>query len=321
MGTTVQPSSDATWLSAWDERMIGYLDEIAGVKSPPPMQLLFFANTFPLIYHYGLALKRRGKDPNKYIHAGWLNEDVKAPNTIRYTNKNNSEANNVTPVTIFNPKWAFVPLSLATNRIWQQSRNEDPTSPIPKVRRFLEVAKSSEYNSLWVYAELEDLGLYLRSLTDKIFPCQSAFYCQGPDGNTRLPAFETTHPDKHFLRLFIFGGPLSTYFRSKASRYLPLSLDGVAPTKKMQLYVSGPSDYLLALQSYHSALYADSLAITKAKATPSENPSAVNCPPFFSVYRSYNEMAWLLQHRSSFKDAFEFAGCIADHHLAATTFS
>src|SRR5713101_9335183 len=115
------PSDDAgpvRWLTNWDQEMAAHLSSIAKLDKPPRMQLLFFANTFPLAYHYALALKSAKLNPDKYIHVGLWNQIDKDYDGIFYTNDMNKAGKYSRSVTVFNPRWAFVPRTLSISRIW-----------------------------------------------------------------------------------------------------------------------------------------------------------------------------------------------------------
>ncbi len=154
----MQSASDTNvpWLTRWDEQMIGYLDPLAKHNSPPKMQLLFFANTFPLAYHYALALRmqnKAAKNLRSYINIGlWkkgANKDF-----IHYTNTRTKGRDSQIAVTLFNPRWAFVPLTLSTSRIWESMdkyhKDEEPGAPRP-LGKFLNAAKD-KYDRLWIYS-------------------------------------------------------------------------------------------------------------------------------------------------------------------------
>jgi hypothetical protein len=269
---------------------------------------LFFANTFPLAYHYAWALKKEGIDPKEKIHIG-LWKDSEDTNLIHYTNVPSKTKAQIF-VTVFNPRWSFASLTLATSRIWDSIQPRG--CPQPKdMSEFFSNANSAGFDDLWIYAELGDLGIFQAKLAQTFFPNPKIFFWQASPADGRLPAFEDRQADHNVLRLFIFGGSMSSYLLRKTSRYLPLSLPGVNNggrlPSSMELLVSGPEQAMPSLTRYHSALYGTALV-------PPSSESET-CPPFYTVYRSYNELAWLLQHRSSFKSAEEFRSCLAQHHV------
>jgi hypothetical protein len=317
------PSDDSgpiPWLTNWDQKMVAHLSSIAKLDKPPGMQLLFFANTFPLAYHYALALKMKNLNPDKYIHVGLWNQ-IKDYDGIFYTNdpkKADKAGKCSSPVTVFNPRWAFVPRTLSISRIWDAlpaSEVDGVSEYAPQARDlvpFLNGAKEEKYTQVWIYTELKDLGDLVSVQARSMFPQHKVFFWE--DGSGRLPAFETSSAEQDVLRLFVFGGPLSSYLLRKTKRYLPLALPngpdfGKTLLSSMKLFVAGSDETINALEQYHNDLYNKSLS-RRGKDTS-------ECPPFFTVYRAYNELAWLLQHRSSFKDADEFAQCLKQHHGAA----
>lgn len=312
--------------SSWDDEMIKYLQPMAKAKKPPFLELLFFANTFPLAFHYALALQDQSKGSSEISHLiklrNWKEkskDDNK--NVIKYTNDPKSEKVN-SLVTIFKPKWVFVPLTLGTSRLWHSLpsvqdavkkgfRNEDMEPP--QLSEFLKPAQRAGFDDVWIYAELFDLGVYLSKIVkEQNFKTTIFAGDAGVEGtnDSPLPFFKSVNIYTNILRLFIYGGSLSSYLREKYNRYLPLQLpDSKNGNDLMKTFVSCPSIYVKALQKYHAALY----KAAKCEATKEENNDHL-CPSFFTVYRGYNEMAWLLQHRSHFKDAKKFAKCLIDHN-------
>jgi hypothetical protein len=261
----------------------------------------------------------KGLNPHTYIHIGLWNQ-IESDDRIFYTNAPEKAGSHSKLVTIFNPRWAFVPLTLSTAQIWKDlpaSQLDGVAEYAPEARdliSFLLQAKAANFNKVWIYAELEELGELLAQQAAGVFPDQRLFFWA--EGSGRLPAFETARPEDNVLRLFVFGGPLSSYLLRKKNRYLPLALSGGAnqPTSlaaKMRLFVSGSAQSIAALDKYHDALYSSSLR------SHNETIADDACPPFFTVYRAYDELAWLLQHRSSFKDADEFGLCLKQHHSSA----
>lgn len=307
-----------TWLTVWDDMMIELLSPIAA-EAPPKLQMLFFANTFPLAYHYAIALKRAGaiEQPRDYIVSGKWGESEE-PNQIFYTNKGDKEGISHVPVTLFRPQYAFVPLTLATSQIWNNLLHDEDikkrTPPIPSISEFLDKAKNKyKYNKVVIYAEIEDLGNYLNNMIKDKCAESNIIVKQNQADRIVLPVLGFDEPVPNMLRVFIYGGSLSSYLLRKKDRYLCLMLgNGINENNKMKTYVSCPSKYSDILNNYHLKLY------QAANELKNNGNNKNECPPFFSVYRSYNEMAWLLQHRSSFKDAHEFAECLCEHHEKMT---
>jgi hypothetical protein len=115
----------------------------------------------------------------------------------------------------------------------------------------------------------------------------------------------------NILRIFIYGGSLSSYLLRKQNRYIALDIDtsGVKVDETMKTYISCPSPFADAISNYHLELYR---AAEEGQEIPRRNGS--KCPNYFAVYRRYNEIAWIFQHRSSFKNAQEYANCLWAHH-------
>jgi len=109
---------------------------------------------------------------------------------------------------------------------------------------------------------------------------------------------------------------MSSYLLSKTARYLPVELpDSVrAKLKFTDTYLRcSNSKWHRTLADYHKRLYLAAKLVAERKAAVVGGL----CPPFFTVYRAYNELAWLFQHRSSFANAKDFAQCLHDHHHRA----
>ena len=304
------------WLTKWDEDMVDILTPIAGHNKAPRVEMLFFANTFPLAYHYAIALKRKKKSPNKLIFPGVWGAPNKS-NMIFYTNEpKKRDGSQRVRVTVFEPRYAFTPLTLASSRIRDDLLSDENIKTRQPQRftisEFLEKAKKRDYEfgDVVISAEIADLGDYLKAFVEKTFDKVTVFASQGPRKTVKLPISRLIKPSSNMLRFFIYGGSLSSYLRRKQDRYLSLDIhDGSGEVaEKMNTYISCPTVFVEALKKYHKKLY------EAAKEAENYKPGCQTCPQFFTVYRSYNEMAWLLQHRSSFEDADEFAKCLRDHH-------
>lgn len=304
--------------------MVQTLQDIA--EDEYHLEFVFFANTFPIAFHYSEALKRVHPEinPGDYIRIGNWNQNSIEENkkVIRYTNRTGSDRS---PITTFNPKLAFVPLTLSSSMIYQllvsersetDRNNEGPVDLI----EFVEAAKRQGYEKLWIYSELEDMGNYIEDLTQGSFLEVRKFQASGQElgnqaeetdrtlrPNVSLPFFEETGNTLNLLRIFIYGGSLSSYLSRKKAKYIALELPENPPegtTDWMRTYIFS-QNHQDALKEYHKKLY---------ESACNPIPDRDKCPPFFNVYRKYNDMSWLLQHRSSFKDANEYCECIREHH-------
>jgi hypothetical protein len=298
------------WITAWDKTLVDILSPMA--RSPSKLQLLFFANTFPLAYHYAFALRLHNKKPKDFIRFGaWKQEDDVE---IYYSNvRIAAPGREFVPITTFKPKWAFVPLTLGISRIWKglaapQGEARRGGATAWSLMECLHGAKRVGFNCVRIYAELQDLGEYLKRLmASSPFPDPIIYDAQGSNGASMLPIFDCGTPQSNVLRLFIYGGSLSSYLRRKEARYVALSLPEERDANgMMKTYVACPLAWADVLEEYHTALYEAAVDYPKEEA---------ECPPFFTVYRGYNDVAWLLQHRSSFNNADEFARCLHDHHV------
>jgi hypothetical protein len=298
------------WLPSWDNEMAELLMPLVKANHPPKLKMFFFANTFPLAYHYAIALQNSGKhDPTKYIElSNW--GDRKQQGVLAYTSSprdgTSGRLRNL-PITIFKPKWAFIPLTLSSQSVW--GALDQPMT----LSGFLAKPELEAYEDFAIYAELQELGGYLQGRVQetlrelgKAAKRVQVFFSQG--ARQKLPLVTTRKSTPNLLRLFIYGGSLSSYLSHKTGRYLRLSLEeGKECSKILNTFLRCPAIFAEPLQKYHKKLYASA----KRALRPVDTKA---CPPFFTVYRSYNEMAWLLQHRSSFENAEDFAQCLADHN-------
>ena len=163
-----------------------------------------------------------------------------------------------------------------------------------------------------IYAEIPELGQYLSKAIKAKLTDKEVLVFSLADGNGELcmppvPVFHQRY-SRSPLRMFVYGGPLSSYLCRKENRYLALDIEadgGERPSEDLETVLllddkvddSGRED----LRQYHRNL------VEKAAALAS-------CVPFYAVYRAFNEMAWLVQSRASFQRAEEFQRCIEVHH-------
>jgi len=183
-------------LTAWDEEMVALLGPLVIASPPPTLILNFFANTFPLAYHYAIALERaRVAGIGELVRlASWGTTESDA-NTLAYVSAP-SRKKGLIPITVFRPRWAFVPLNLATSRIWSRLENslsEKATKQHkhPALAEFLKEARRARFGRLTIYAELEELGKYLNKRVSRRFPNTTLLVAQGSDSANLLPAFDT----------------------------------------------------------------------------------------------------------------------------------
>ncbi|MGH9424710.1 MAG: hypothetical protein ACRD2L_00140, partial [Terriglobia bacterium] len=247
--------NDLPWLTAWDGRMIDHLLPIAERRKPPRLQMLFFANTFPLAFHYAHALRKTGKQPKDYIRLGEWKEYDNGDNgeVMHYTNEATHKAGQThIGVTVFDPQWAFVPLTLATSRIWKYlgpvRRGGAEKAVQPRdLSTFLVAAKEAGFDAMWIYAELPDLGAHLKHLVEDCFPDPTIFAVKRDSrpSEVTLPVFNAANSHQSILRLFVYGGSLSSYLLRKCNRYLPLALSNGAQSgdARMETLVSCPEEW------------------------------------------------------------------------------
>ncbi|THD83211.1 MAG: hypothetical protein E7812_00830 [Phenylobacterium sp.] len=156
------------------------------------------------------------------------------------------------------------------------------------------------------------MGVFLAEKVAPFFDICRIFFAEQKHNSLPMLADNGNRLRQNDLRMFIYGGSLSSYLMGKNSRYAPLALgqdSDLPPT--MDLRIVAPAEYVNPLKLYHQALYGDAL-------DEDDHDKNDQCPPFFTVYRGYNDLAWLLQHRSSFKNASAFAHCLRDHHITGS---
>ena len=298
--------------------MVSLLDPLVECDRPPRLQFLFFANTFPLIYHYALALFYKRHPVSEYIHWGTWGDVTTAGNSpmIYYSNYITSQQA-CAPVTLFKPTYVFTPLSLTTSHIIKNLKSKDVHNDSGlSLERFLSAARNY-FSELHIMSEIHDLGLFVSDISSNYFKniqvlSMSNDFSSNP--HVYIPGLNN-FPGADILRLFVYGGSLSSYLKRKNKRYLCLGVtdrrNGADRNSlaKLQTFIVAPVPYIDALSAYHDTLY------SAAKRCMQPNNFENNkCQPFTSVYRCYNEISLLLQHRSSFNDFYEFAQCLDEHH-------
>ncbi len=309
-------ASDSGYLSAptaWDRKLIALLSPIA--SRAPKLRFHFFANTFPLAYHYWWALREAGKRPEDSLEFATGFNPPRAREwgyaTLETARRNRREC---VPVTRFKPRFVFAERTLWTWHVQQLLRNREVRITL---RSFIEEVKrvSPSLNLVLIYAELSDLGRivqkYVNALVGDTGLDVKVFSVAHSGSLFLAPPVPVAHrePFRTVLRLFVYGGPLSTYLQRKDNRYLPLALDegfsaDADPTMEVALVLDkgATDDDKQCLARYHKELL--------------RAASAGSCAAFSSVYRAFNEMAWLVQSRASFQSADEFRECVKAHHAA-----
>jgi hypothetical protein len=288
-------------------------------NNPPSLRFHFFANTFPLAYHYWWALKQAGKDDPGHFISFASGFAPPAASEWGYTTRSFAESTNrpFVPVTRFQPKWVFAERSIWTREIYQSVVPNPPPQGTVSLGRFLKAVLNDAPNLdlVTVYAEIPNLGRYVQRCVDGALPgCDVKIFClaDGPGEFCMppVPIFQQRQC-RTVLRLFVYGGPLSSYLRRKSNRYLPLDVDDDAvgtDGEGMETVLVHDRDVdaeeMQQLVEYHRTL------VQERHDTPRE------CPPFFSIYRAFNELAWLVQSRASFQDAGEYHDCILMHHAS-----
>jgi hypothetical protein len=296
----------------WDRDMVGLLSSLALRKLPPKLRYHFFANTFPLAYHYAWALLDCGKKPEKFVK---YSPGFVTPQKAQwgYSTLNDASSREHVKVSLFRPRLAFVERTLWTHRVAVADKVGDGKSEL-LFSTFLEaVVRSSLFEHIVVYAEIPQLGAYLQGISSSVLvgsPKPVVYSVGGEGGKLLLVPCAQENQASSSIRFFIYGGPLSTYLNRKRNRYIALGIEpaesAAVDVNLLQTVLILPDGVSAAeredLESYHRRLYGE------IDTKPGQ------CAPFSGVYRAFNEVAWLLQSRASFRDAMEFRSCIVDHH-------
>lgn len=323
----------------WDRDMAALLAPFAKREEPPVLRYHLFANTFPLAYHYFWALRKAGrKDPARFLRYG---SGFVTPKRMEwgYATRTGAGTRVVcsVPVTRFKPCSAFVERNLWTSALWRDLKSAIPEPDrSPALESFLRCVPDLSPRVDWVivYSEIPELGAFVSRLVEKSVAgskaCKVGVFSLASRGATHGAGVRRTKTDKNVapasrwshvappvpmeilesrspLRLFVYGGPLSTYFGRKTTRYLELELDGDAAEEAQEL----ETVFVVDEEAYSSQRQSIVLYHEMLRSNDGENGK---CKPFSSVYRAFNEVAWLLQSRASFLTADEFRKCIVKHH-------
>jgi len=298
----------------WDREMVALVRPFADRPVPPVLRYHFFANTFPLAYHYSWALLAAGKDPRGFVRfAGGFN--VPEREEWGYATRSSADRKgrqHLVRVTRFNPRLVFAERNLWTSELYKSLPR---SGGYPSLGSLLEGISElvPSIDIVAIYAEIPELGSYLEQAIAEQLPEKKVLvFSLSENGSNLMPPIPFSQRIQSWspLRLFVYGGPLSMYLWRKAGRYLPLEFDADEVEARR-------------IQELETVLLVDKEAVREGEATlveyhrrlvVSNEGEAGRCPPFYSVYRAFNEMAWLLQSRASFRDAAEFHKCIYFHH-------
>jgi len=282
----------------------------------------FFANTFPLVFHYFCLLRSANISANltdrriKLISWGDERRLIKykrsqTPLVVYSTEKDIGNAEGITKVhvTKFLPKYIFSEFNL---RLWNASHRtiEADETTQPDIRKV--VAALHKENSFEYFEVFTEIPAQAKALAGELF--ESLDLKEGTHYNvfdltkaTRF--FDESHLLKKTLRLFLYGAPLTRYFLRKKQRYIPfeVTINGAEDSFETVVAVKGNPSVREAISNaiciYHRTLYD---AAKKEKEREQQS--------FRAVQYHYNRVARLLQHRSSFPSSLEYAKCLADHH-------
>jgi len=308
----------------WDREMVEILQPIA--KDGLKHYAIFYANTFPLAYHYAWALRKVcgvNFELKKLIQfTSWGDNPTESP-CFYYCSASalKNPTTKFAPITRFLPQQVFVQKTLATARIADELQGDGADTL--SFESFLQKAfcpgrSLCHFDFIEIYAELDVLGEYLKQTLDKLKPRPDCHIYRLDDRIPILAPF-LTKDGQSSLRLFIYGGPLSSYFVRKPNYYIPTCLHLPADTTPEKgiptgIFLNSPNDeqHLSSIKDYHRQLYTRAQELKDLGAKDAAYTK--ECPPFYSVYQSYNEMALLMQHRSSFRGPKDYGVCIAEHH-------
>ncbi len=310
----LEPSFKSVALTEWDRKLIECIIPLA--EDGFIHYSVFFANTFPLGFHYAWALDAAKKNVSKNLHlSSWERKlgDSKEKAFFWATKEKKDKNPNFVELTAFQPRYVFVQKTLATSSIFEKIRlNQSPEES--KFIEFIDIAKQY-FTAFEIYAETSELGNYLES---KMVTLKDRINKYDPEPGRKLPLIDSFIKSNHStLKFFIYGGPLSAYLKHKTKDYISFDM-GLLTFEEAEnlnlvtgvVIVGGLPRHRLAIETYHEILFSSAKSGSRKQGTLNDFPA------FYSVYRAYNDMARLLQHRSWFRQPFEYATCIEEHHLA-----
>jgi hypothetical protein len=282
----------------------------------------FFANTFPLAYHYHKTLlsstvanHTASDTARRIIQLPWstpvrtiigqhneTNSDLPAvfyatladAKTLQKTDYKHTVPFKHCVVWLYRPRYIFVEL---TPHTWDVSREHKTFS-----RAVLHDLMAGR-NTIDVHTDIPSQALALLRQLDAtdtynvpLFPSATA---DTADVLTDAP------PPGSTLRLYLYGGPLTAYLKRKTDRFIDFRVPDTLTDKQSDdfttcICVAGHNGLLRGLKAYHTLLS------NTAHTTDQDDL-------FWPLCNAYNRLARVTQHRSSFPTASAFAACLREH--------
>jgi hypothetical protein len=310
-----------------DEKLIKLLAPLR--KHKAVLHFPFFANTFPLAFHYSKSLKRArlAEDVDKRVQLiSWANEDALpkrgAPEphiffssriaAERYATSATASTVVYEKITTFKPCWVFAEFNLRVFAERAKKIERDGVNPGSTIdlKEFVNDKKCRlKFDHVEIFTEIPEQA-------DVLFENVFSGVNMGRTVITSSAAtlLDDTHLRKNSLRLFLYGAPLTAYLLRKKQHYIPFNvgLNGVKDVFETVIVVEGVNVEIVAEISTAVKKYHDVLYDSAARALP------FNDDAFRAVQYHYNRAARQLQHRSSFLSAREYAQCLHEHHQAPT---
>jgi hypothetical protein len=299
---TANPSSNI------DDQLVAILEPLVG--SGAKLYYPFFANTFPLAYHYYLAIQGQDSkvdegDDERIVQVPWtksigeISNQSPAKVCVFYATKSDVLQNGLSghPVCVYQPKSIFfdrTPSALdVAETFGSEFAGDQVFSALMSARKHVDVHSDIPLQAKSI------LGAFTHE--DK----KKKWRFWYPNLNFRHAL--TSPPNLNALRVYLYGGPLTAFLRRQTREYvefrLPDTLIKSEVPEAFNTYVcTNSTDPVLidALARYHDALFA-------AAREGDYNG-------FWAVRNAYNRIAKTLQHPSSFKSAPEYAECLRDHY-------
>ena len=315
---------NASYLSEWETQAIEKLKPL--VESETRLYFPFFANTLPLAFHYKHALSTLGvEDPSRIELVEWGRQgDIltrPVVPTVCYASLDEvsrlrrqfSSKDDFTWIEIgkYTPRYVFAQihlLLLKQRNLLSEERNltnpkEIPFKDIaPFIRRWFDVVEV-----------FTDIGEQAEALLEPMLAHDSERH------NVHLlflrresisRVFDDTHWKKKYLRIFLFGAPLTWYLENKSSRYIAFQIEPERVSERKfrtVVAVQGAGAWTkivcTAVETYHKLLF------------EAADQEATGQYGFRALQYYYNRLARLIGHRSYFSSSQEYARCIREHQI------
>jgi hypothetical protein len=299
--------------SSLDESLIKVLDPLR--KDHALVHVPFFANTFPLAFHYWQCTQDENGNgmPVKLVRWGEEEQLVRARKleeqpTVFYSSeavceqlKKTDLAGEIDHI----PLWTYKPrLIFAEYGIKLREIDGELPKGASGLANFGDLAKRliGTFDPIEVFTEIEDVAI---AIVAQYFP-DNKKECPIITANNCC-SLDERHLRGTTIRLYVYGAPMAMYF-SRKKRFLgfEVSETGKAAGVKTAALIhsadaSTRASVATALKSYH-------VALLDACAEPKTTASS-----FRAIQYYYNRFARVMQHRSSFPTGVEYARSIVDH--------